>query len=134
MAVGRDSIVAMSSDYAHGNRLDQLIADTIDRAHSLLETGASAADALASFSGDRAVRIMSIHKSKGLEFETVFVLGVEKQSFWGNQDEERSTDFVGISRAKKQLVLTICDQRSPPAGANNWRVHRTPHGEFLGYV
>ena len=38
--------------------------------------------ALTAFSADRAVRIMSIHKSKGLEFDTVIMMGVEEETFW----------------------------------------------------
>lgn len=133
--VGRDAIVGLSSDYAQGDYLQQQIDATIDRAHTLLSGGDDPATALASFSGDRAVKIMSIHKSKGLEFETVIVLGVEKQTFWGKKDAERSAFFVGISRAKRRLYLTVCDQRRRPEGANNhWSVVRAEHDEFVGYA
>lgn len=133
--VGRDAAVGLSSEYAHGDYLQQQIDATIDRAHALLSDGEGPATALASFSGDRAVRIMSIHKSKGLEFDTVVVLGVENQTFWGDQDAERSAYFVGISRAKHRLYLTVCDERERPDGTNNrWSVSRTEHEEFLGYA
>lgn len=133
--VGRDAVVGLSSDYAQGDYLQQQINATIDRAHALLSVGEDPATALASFSGDRAVRIMSIHKSKGLEFDTVVVLGVENQTFWGDQNAERSAYFVGISRAKRRLNLTVCDERERPDGANNhWNVSRTEHEEFLGYA
>ncbi len=134
-AVGRDNIRALSPEYAYGDRLDQRLGETVARARDLLETGADAATALASFSGDSAVRIMSIHKSKGLEFDTVFILGVEEQTFWGKSDEERSAYFVGISRAKTRLFLTYCARRKRPDGATRrWDESRTPHVEFLSYV
>ncbi|WP_234792392.1 3'-5' exonuclease [Sphingobium yanoikuyae] len=110
------------------------IVETVDRAHELLCGGVDPATALSSFSGDRAVRIMSIHKSKGLEFDTVFMLGVEEETFWGKQADERSAFFVGISRAKLRLFLTVCEERSRPAGAGRWTVARRPHEEFLSYV
>lgn len=133
--VGRDAIVGLSSDYAQGDYLQQQIDATIDRAHTLMSGGDDPATALASFSGDRAVKIMSIHKSKGLEFDTVIVLGVEKQTFWGDKDAERSAFFVGISRAKCRLYLTVCDERERPEGANSrWNVARTEHDEFVGYA
>ena len=122
-AVGRD-----------GDYLQHQIDATIDRAHALLSDGEDAAAALASFSGDRAVRIMSIHKSKGLEYDTVVMLGVEKQTFWGKEEAERSAYFVGILRAKRRLYLTVCDQREPPDGAKYWKVARTEHEEFVGYA
>ena len=60
---------------------------------------------------------MLIHKSKGLEFDTVAVLGVERESFFGNQDEQRSAYFVAISRAKRRLVLSVSNRREWPEGA-----------------
>jgi superfamily I DNA/RNA helicase len=132
--VGRDAVVGLSPAYGQGDYLQQQIEATIGRVHALLSAGEEAAAALASFSGDRAVRIMSIHKSKGLEFDTVVVLGVEKQTFWGEADAERSAFFVGISRAKRRLFLTVCEQREPPDGAKYWKVARTEHDEFVGYA
>ena len=135
-AVGRDKVVEMSSDYAQGGRLDQLIADTIAKAHTLVARAGDPAVALARFSGDEAVRIMSIHKSKGLEFEAVIVLGVENEMFWSGIAKERSVFFVGISRARKHLLLTHCDQRARPPDfpRPRWDVVRTPQLEFLGYA
>jgi ATP-dependent exoDNAse (exonuclease V) beta subunit len=43
------------------------------------------------------VRILTIHKCKGLEFEKVVVLGVENELFWG--DAASSEFFVAVSRA-----------------------------------
>jgi len=132
--VGRDAVVGLSSEYVQGNYLQQQIDATTDRAHTLLSEGEDPSEALASFSGDRAVKIMSIHKSKGLEFDTVVVLGVENQTFWGEQDAERSAYFVGISRAKRRLYLTVCEERERPEGAKYWKVARTEHDEFVGYA
>jgi len=131
---GRDAVVALSPDYGYGERLTQLVGDTVTRAHDLLQNAEDTGAALASFSGDRAVRIMSIHKSKGLEFDTVVVQGVERETFWGDNEAERSAYFVAISRAKRRLILTVCDQRERPDGAARWRTDRSEHDEFLGYA
>ncbi len=91
--------------------------------------------AVARLTDDGAVRILTIHKSKGLEFHTVVVLGVEAQTFWGKPADERAAFFVAISRAKERLVLTTADKRpKPPGFPRRWDVSRTPHPEFLGYV
>jgi superfamily I DNA/RNA helicase len=132
--IGRDSVVGLSADYAQGDRLNQLIDNIVGRLADLLEDGAELPDVLTSFSADRAVRIMSIHKSKGLEFDTVIVMGVEKQTFWGRIEEERSAYFVGISRAKRRLLLTVCEHRERPDGARRWDLQRTPQAEFVGYA
>lgn len=133
-AVGRDNLVSLSPDYAFGGRLDHLIDQSLERAHLLLQGDVDAATALASFSADSAVRIMSVHKSKGLEFDTVVLLGVEKETFWGEISAERAAYFVGISRAKQRLWLTTCGYRHRPDGAKRWNVERHEHDEFLGYV
>ncbi|CAN7354906.1 hypothetical protein LJR234_002161 [Mesorhizobium amorphae] len=57
---GRDAIVAMSADYAHGNRLEELIKATVERLHELLVGEESIGVALSSFSADRAVRRRAI--------------------------------------------------------------------------
>lgn len=132
--VGRDAVVALSPEYAQGDWLKQMIEETVTRVQDLLSGEDDAPTALASFSGDRAVRIMSIHKSKGLEFDTVVVLAVEHETFWGDAVAERSAYFVGISRAKRRLFLTVCEYRERPTGAGRWTSARTQHDEFLEYA
>ncbi|MFC6486918.1 UvrD-helicase domain-containing protein [Nitratireductor sp. GCM10026969] len=135
--VGRDTIVAMSADYSQGSRLNDLVQAAIDRLHEVLAQEDDVGVALSAFSADRAVRIMSIHKSKGLEFDTVVVMGIEKETFWGKSVDERSAFFVAISRARQQLILTVVSNRERPASFpahRRWDVFRQPHAEFLGYA
>ncbi len=134
--VGRDAIVAMSNDYAYGSRLDELVEEALERLHTLLAAGTDIGTALSAFSADKAVRVMSIHKSKGLEFDTVYVLGVEQETFWGDADDQRSAFFVAISRAKERLILTMASVRERPDGWPRWRWDRVrnPHVEFLEYA
>lgn len=66
------------------------------------------------FTGIGVIPCMSIHKSKGLEFEVVFFIGLESGMFWNFQrqpDEDIQAFFVAISRPKSQLYLTFCNQR-----------------------
>lgn len=128
-------LVGLSSDYEHVGRIPQLVDETFDRIAELLAVDPEPAAALKRFAEDNAVRIMTIHKSKGLEFDTVVVLGVEHQTFWGKPDDERAAYFVGISRAKRQLVLTTVQVRLRPDGHTaRWDVRRTPQEEFLRYA
>ena len=56
-----------------------------------------------------AVQIMTAHKSKGLEWDTVFVTGCNEKSFplgRGDIEEERRLFYVAATRAKRQLILT----------------------------
>lgn len=55
------------------------------------------------------VRLMTIHKSKGLEFHTVIFLGLHRNSFWGfrrNAAEETNAFFVALSRARERVYFT----------------------------
>lgn len=134
LEVGRDNLIALSADYAHGGRFDQIVELVLESTHLSMQGNADLATALATFSGDSAVRIMSVHKSKGLEFDTVVILGVERETFWGELSAERAAYFVGISRSKKRLWLTVCGNRQRPEGAYRWSVQRHEQDEFVGYV
>ena len=132
--LGTEALAGLSSDYEAGSRLQEVIAQTFERTAELLTVTPDPADALARFTEDGAVRIMTIHKSKGLEFDTVAVLGVEDQTFWGKAEEERAAYFVAISRAKHRLWLTHVSHRSRPScHKGRWDETRTPHKEFIGY-
>ncbi|MGN0494072.1 MAG: ATP-dependent helicase [Acutalibacteraceae bacterium] len=64
---------------------------------------------------DDKVVLMTVHSAKGLEFDNVFLVGMEEGVFPGNQsiysgpeeiEEERRLAYVAITRAKKKLTLT----------------------------
>ena len=61
-----------------------------------------------------AINIMTIHASKGLEFDHLFVIGFEEGFFpLGDSDieEERRLAYVALTRAKKELVLSCVKSR-----------------------
>jgi len=133
--VGDPILTALSPDYEAKARLRDVFRETGKRVNELLAHEPELTKALARFSDDQAVRILTVHKSKGLEFSNVIFLAVETQTFWGKADEERCAYFVGVSRAKDKLLLTHVDKRPRPDGHSGmWRIPRTPHEEFLGYA
>lgn len=70
--------------------------------------------AIENFEGLHSVPIMTIHKSKGLEYEAVYFIGLEDSAFWNfkNQPEEdRCAFFVALSRAKREMIFTFCNYR-----------------------
>lgn len=128
------TLVSLSPDYESFDRLKEVIRDTKARIEELLNLEPDLPKALARFSDDQAVRILTIHKSKGLEFDSVIIMAVENEIFFGNQDENRCAYFVGVSRAKRRLILTHADQRDRPVGARRWDVQRTAQNEYFGYA
>jgi len=65
---------------------------------------------------ENAITIMSIHAAKGLEFEHLFVIGLEEEFFpllgeGNNMEEERRLGYVAITRAKSDLTLCYVDSR-----------------------
>ena len=69
--------------------------------------------------GDDCVVMMTMHSAKGLEFPTVFVVGIEEGLFPGQRsigepdemEEERRLCYVALTRAKERLYLTCASQR-----------------------
>ncbi|OPA77065.1 ATP-dependent DNA helicase [Campylobacter pinnipediorum subsp. pinnipediorum] len=65
---------------------------------------------------DKMISIMSVHASKGLEFEHLFVIGMEEGFFpligdGSDLEEERRLAYVAITRAKKSLSLSYANSR-----------------------
>jgi DNA helicase-2/ATP-dependent DNA helicase PcrA len=64
------------------------------------------------------VTLMTVHSAKGLEFDTVFVVGLEEDLFPSNMaetqndvEEERRLFYVAITRAEKRCLLTYAKTR-----------------------
>lgn len=71
-------------------------------------------NAIDNFEGVNSIPIMTIHKSKGLEYDTVFFLGLEDSAFWNfkkQSQEDRNAFFVALSRAKRRIDFTFSNER-----------------------
>ena len=82
--------------------------------HAALEAGEGQADAW-----EDCVQLMTLHSAKGLEFPLIFLCGMEEGLFPhqrsvdedGRLEEERRLCYVGITRARQQVVLTCAERR-----------------------
>ena len=70
-------------------------------------------------SGDDKITLMTVHASKGLEFEHVFIVGMEEDLFPSSMakseirglEEERRLFYVALTRAKQTCVITFAKSR-----------------------
>jgi DNA helicase II / ATP-dependent DNA helicase PcrA len=82
--------------------------------HAALEAGDNQAQA-----GQDAIQLMTVHSAKGLEFDAVFITGVEEGLFphenslsdAGGVEEERRLMYVAITRARQRLYLSFSQTR-----------------------
>ena len=89
--------------------------------------------------GAGEVTLMTLHSSKGLEFRDVYLVGFEEGLLPharslelgadGDLNEERRLGYVGITRAKRELVLTAAATR----GTGSFRRRKRP-SRFLGEI
>ena len=103
-----EELVNSAADYPLSNKglLDFLDAIELDR--SLAEQAGESAD---------AVTLITLHNTKGLEFNRVIITGLEGGIFPRDDkvgeelEEERRLFYVGITRAKDELYITSCAMR-----------------------
>lgn len=82
--------------------------------HASLEAGENQASA-----SEEAVQLMTVHAAKGLEFDVVFITGLEEGLFphenslleAAGLEEERRLMYVAITRARERLYLTLAQSR-----------------------
>lgn len=71
-------------------------------------------DALDHFEGLGQLPLMTVHKSKGLEFHTMVFFGLDNGTWWSlepNKPEELNSFFVAFTRAEQRAFFTSCNER-----------------------
>jgi len=66
------------------------------------------------FEGTDQIPLMTVHKSKGLEFDTILFVGLDDRAWWSYSQENpegMATFFVALSRAKQRAIFSYCSQR-----------------------
>lgn len=110
-----NELISAAQSYASDQDYDseaELLALFISEAS--LDAGDAQADEF-----EDSVNLMTLHSAKGLEFDHVFLAGLEENLFphkmsmgdAGGLQEERRLAYVGITRARKELTLTYAESR-----------------------
>ena len=96
---------------------------TNEAIEKLLENAALATDQDELEKDNNAVRLMTVHASKGLEFDYVFIVGLEEDLFphqrlgkeeisMSESEEERRLFYVALTRARKKVFLSYAQLRT----------------------
>lgn len=109
-----DRIRANFPAYKNKAVLDSVITDFQDEFINNYHTINDVVLALDMLVGKDTIPVMTIHKSKGLEYHTIIFIGLEDGAFWSFQrqpDEDKCAFFVALSRAKERVVFTFSKER-----------------------
>ncbi|MCQ6334505.1 MULTISPECIES: UvrD-helicase domain-containing protein [Bacillus cereus group] len=111
--LGEDSIKATYPKYKQANYFDEVIQKMLDKLK--YQNRISMRELLQEFCGKDSIPIMTIHKSKGLEYHTVIFIGVEDAAFWSfstQKEADKNALFVALSRARQKMIFTISKKRN----------------------
>jgi DNA helicase-2/ATP-dependent DNA helicase PcrA len=110
----RDRIKASFPGYRNSAVLDSHIKEVQDELISNYNSLNNMTASLDMLVGKDTIPVMTIHKSKGLEYHTVIFIGLEDGAFWSFErqpDEDKCAFFVALSRAKERVIFTFSKQR-----------------------
>jgi superfamily I DNA/RNA helicase len=102
------------AEYSSGDLL-AVMADAFKR--HLVESVAGASTWIAAldiFEGVGQIPLMTVHKSKGLEYDTIVFVGLDDRAWWAHRPgnpEGLATFFVALSRAKQRAIFAFCRER-----------------------
>ena len=125
--MGESSIKSQFPQY----KRDRWYENLLNKASAILSDGYRVSpewsQTLDNFVGENTIPIMTIHKSKGLEYDIVVFIGLEDGAFWSfrtQPHEDTCAFFVALSRAKKKVYFTFCDRRQTRRG-NTQQEHQS---------
>lgn len=118
--VGKPVLRQFFSAYQRERDFERVWSGFITLLKECAERSCSWREVLDEFEGIGQVALMTVHKSKGLEFHTMIFYGLDNQTWWSltpQRGEELNTFFVAFTRAKQRAFFTHCKARG---GAISW--------------
>ncbi len=109
--LGKDEIIALYPQYIQEYWMTDRIDKLIEFYRDYYEQCNNWKRALELLVGKDSIPLMTIHKSKGLEFDTIIFIGLEDGAFWSYSREDLCAFFVALSRAKDRALFTHCNMR-----------------------
>jgi len=124
--IGYDKLAATYEQYNQRENIDRILTSTAELLWQEFTKYDNWTDALKGFTGKDTIPMMTIHKSKGLEYDVVFFIGLEDGAFLSDDSEpyeETCTFFVAVSRAKERIDFTFSSKR----GLARFNYYQTHH-------
>lgn len=110
----KDRLSSYYPNYKNKGMLDSIVQNLQDELVENYMITSALLPALDMLIGKDTIPVMTIHKSKGLEYQSVVFIGLEDGAFWSFQkqpDEDKCAFFVALSRAKERVIFTFSHQR-----------------------
>ncbi|MCG7946226.1 MAG: ATP-dependent helicase [Candidatus Thiodiazotropha taylori] len=101
-------------EYGTGDLLEIMIEALYLHFLASSEGAADWSGCLDAFEGISQIPMMTVHKSKGLEYDTIVFVGLDDQAWWAHtpgDSEGIATFFVALSRAKQRAIFAFCQER-----------------------
>jgi superfamily I DNA/RNA helicase len=112
--VGYQSVLSASPAYRQGDWLAKVVDAVVLHLEASCRSATTWSEALDNYEGEHAVPLMTIHKSKGLEYHTVVFVGLDDGAWFAFQSqtkEEMCGFFVAFTRAKQRVIFSYCATR-----------------------
>jgi UvrD-like helicase C-terminal domain len=112
--LGKANILAASPAYRQGDWFQKVAAAAALHIEASCRSAKTWAEALDLYEGLHAVPLMTIHKSKGLEYHTVIFVGLDDDAWWSfdnDQQEATAGFFVAFSCETTSCFLVLCGAR-----------------------
>ncbi|TGR65551.1 ATP-dependent helicase [bacterium M00.F.Ca.ET.194.01.1.1] len=108
------SIMRSYPEYGQGDLLNIIIEAFCVHLMLSSDGAESWTNCIDAFDGVGQIPLMTVHKSKGLEYDTVLFVGLDDSAWWSHKPgdpEGLAAFFVALSRAKQRAIFAFCQQR-----------------------
>ncbi len=109
-----DAIARSYAEYGVGEQLQIILEAFCIHLFACANGAPTWTACLDAFEGVGQVPMMTVHKSKGLEYDTIIFVGLDDQAWWAHtpgDPEGVAAFFVALSRAKQRAIFAFCQQR-----------------------
>jgi superfamily I DNA/RNA helicase len=110
----REALISAYPPYGQGGWLTHVENSVAEHLRNSCQDTTSWKAALDAYEGRHAVALMTLHKSKGLEYHTVIFVGLDDDAWWSfNNDTPEAVAgfFVAFTRAKQRVLFTYAAVR-----------------------